>query len=283
MQIYLARNQVQAGPYTLEQLNTMLASGEVDLNDLMWHEGMAQWQRVGDLTHESLHYNPNAAPSAATSSKRVTVAELYGKKEPTQPTQPEPTQSSPFKMSNKPAGFGNKGQALAKEGPFELATISSRVLAVITDQVLALLCMVPLLSGLNFDMDKLSTAAQDPAVLAKLAESVPTHLALMSAGLLVALFFVQIFMLIKRGQTIGKLITGVRILDVDSKKLPSVTNIVLMRTVLTNLAYNIPTIGQVILIVDFVMMIANKRRRSLHDKVAKTIVVKADPAQLNQK
>ncbi len=35
MQIFLARNNVQAGPYNLEQLNIMLASGEVLLDDLM--------------------------------------------------------------------------------------------------------------------------------------------------------------------------------------------------------------------------------------------------------
>ena len=45
MKIYLARNQVQAGPYTLEELNTMLASGEVRLDDLIWHSPMTTWQR----------------------------------------------------------------------------------------------------------------------------------------------------------------------------------------------------------------------------------------------
>ena len=48
MQIFLARNNVQAGPYTLDQLNIMLTSGEVVLDDLMWHEGLANWQRLGD-------------------------------------------------------------------------------------------------------------------------------------------------------------------------------------------------------------------------------------------
>ncbi|MGS5758424.1 DUF4339 domain-containing protein, partial [Acinetobacter baumannii] len=38
MQIYLARNNQQAGPYTLEQLNQMLASQQVLLTDLAWHE-----------------------------------------------------------------------------------------------------------------------------------------------------------------------------------------------------------------------------------------------------
>ena len=58
MQIFLARNNVQAGPYNLEQLNIMLASGEVLLDDLMWHEGLDQWQRVGNLTNNQTVYRP---------------------------------------------------------------------------------------------------------------------------------------------------------------------------------------------------------------------------------
>lgn len=280
MQIYLARNSVQAGPYTLEQLNNMLATGEVDLNDLMWHEGMAQWQRVGDMTNESHHYNPNGS---APTDRRVTVAELYGNKKPDSSPEPQHTSHSPFGANDKPAAFRKNTQPISKQATFELASISSRILAVIIDQVLAMLCLIPMLSGLDFDFEKLAMAAQDPAVLSQLAESIPTHLAMMTGLLILVLFIVQIFLLIKRGQSIGKLITGVRILDVETNKLPSVTNIILMRTILTNLAYNIPTIGQVILIVDFVMMIVNKKRRSLHDKIAKTIVVKANPAQIDHK
>lgn len=46
MQIYLARNNQQAGPYTLEQLNQMLASQQVLLTDLAWHEGMTEWKAL---------------------------------------------------------------------------------------------------------------------------------------------------------------------------------------------------------------------------------------------
>ncbi|HBL95493.1 MAG TPA: RDD family protein, partial [Psychrobacter sp.] len=61
MQIFLARNNVQAGPYNLEQLNIMLASGEVLLDDLIWHEGLDQWQRVGNVTNNQTVYRPTGA------------------------------------------------------------------------------------------------------------------------------------------------------------------------------------------------------------------------------
>jgi hypothetical protein len=58
MQIYLARNNQQAGPYSLEQVNQMLASQQVLLTDLAWHEGMTEWKTLGELTQGKLVYEP---------------------------------------------------------------------------------------------------------------------------------------------------------------------------------------------------------------------------------
>lgn len=58
MQIYLARNNQQAGPYTLEQLNQMLANQQVLLTDLAWHQGMTEWKALGELTQGKLIYQP---------------------------------------------------------------------------------------------------------------------------------------------------------------------------------------------------------------------------------
>ena len=44
MQIYLARNNQQAGPYTVEQINQMLQSQQVLLTDLAWYQGMPEWK-----------------------------------------------------------------------------------------------------------------------------------------------------------------------------------------------------------------------------------------------
>lgn len=58
MQIYLARNNQQAGPYSLEQVNQMLSSQQVLLTDLVWHEGMTEWKTLGELTQGKLVYEP---------------------------------------------------------------------------------------------------------------------------------------------------------------------------------------------------------------------------------
>lgn len=65
MQIYLARNNQQAGPYTLEQLNQMLASQQVLLTDLAWHEGMTEWKALGELTQGKLFYQPQMPQTQA--------------------------------------------------------------------------------------------------------------------------------------------------------------------------------------------------------------------------
>lgn len=279
MQIYLARNQVQAGPYTLAELNNMLATGQVELGDLMWHAGMEQWKPVGEMTQGQFHYNPNASASPNTPPRRVSVAELYGKKEP----QSDLKQVTDLSKS-PPASAHNK---TIKARPFnnttdELATISNRVLAVIIDSLLLMACYLPFLSGLNYDFDKITATTGDMDKMTQLAQSVPEHLSSMSSLMFLALFAVQLVLLLRKGQTIGKLVMGIRIVDVQSRRLASATNIILWRSLVTSALYVLPMVGPIILIADFVIMVTNKQRRSLHDKFAKTMVVKAKPDQLKK-
>jgi TM2 domain-containing membrane protein YozV len=49
MQITLGRDGKQFGPYTLEQVNSMLASGRVQPDDLAWTEGMPQWVALREV------------------------------------------------------------------------------------------------------------------------------------------------------------------------------------------------------------------------------------------
>ncbi|WP_438012721.1 RDD family protein [Psychrobacter raelei] len=276
MQIYLARNQVQAGPYTLTELNNMLATGQVDLSDLMWHAGMEQWQQVGEMTQGKNHYNPNGSISSVP-PKRVSVAELYGKKESHSTT--SPSGNKPFNI-NKPVSL--KKQTASMAAPTQLASISNRVFAVLLDALLFLACYLPFLSGLNYDFAKITATNGDMEKMTQLAQSVPEHLSSMTSIMFLALFAIQLILLLRRGQTIGKLVNGIRIVDEQSKKLASATQVILMRSVITSALYILPMVGPMILLADFVVMTINKERRSIHDRIAKTRVVKADPKQLEK-
>ena len=77
MQIFLARNNVQAGPYNLEQLNIMLASGEVLLDDLIWHEGLDQWQRLGNVTNNQTVYRPTHSGSPETNDSIINNVTVF--------------------------------------------------------------------------------------------------------------------------------------------------------------------------------------------------------------
>lgn len=298
MQIYLARNNQQAGPYTLEQLNAMLASNEVLLTDLMWHDGMDKWQSVGQMTGNQLSYHPNVQsaiqpiikpanqtnPNTNTDTNpnndnhptRVTVEQLYGRK-PIDTKQPTGDTNIKEHLTEQKHQINHHNKATPTN---QLASVSKRILAVLIDQLIMIAAIFPLL--MHTGMDVLSKP-MTPAHVQSIVESVPNHIMTISALMILAVFVVQTLMLIKKGQTLGKMAVGLRILDKNSLSLPSVTNILLIRTVLTNIAYSVPMIGMLLLVADFITMIIDKQKQSLHDKLAKTVVMIADDAQLNDK
>lgn len=301
MQIYLARNNQQAGPYTLEQLNAMLASNEVLLTDLMWHDGMDKWQSVGQMTGNQLSYrpniksvmqpmttpvnptnqtnpnaNPNANPNNDNRPTRVTVEQLYGRK-PIDTKQPTGNTSIKEYLTEQKQQTNHHNKTTPTN---QLASVSKRILAVLIDQLIMIAAIFPLLMHIGMDvLSKPMTSAHVQSIV----ESVPNHIMTISALMILAVFVVQTLMLIKKGQTLGKMAVGLRILDKNSLSLPSVTNILLIRTVLTNIAYSVPMIGMLLLVADFIIMIIDKQKQSLHDKLAKTVVMIADDAQLDNK
>lgn len=297
MQIYLARNNQQAGPYTLEQLNAMLASNEVLLTDLMWHDGMDKWQSVGQMTGNQLSYrpniksvmqpmttpvnptnqtNPNANPNNDNRPTRVTVEQLYGRK-PIDTKQPTGNISIKEYLTEQKQQTNHHNKTTPTN---QLASVSKRILAVLIDQLIMIAAIFPLLMHTGMDvLSKPMTSAHVQSIV----ESVPNHIMTISALMILAVFVVQTLMLIKKGQTLGKMAVGLRILDKNSLSLPSVTNILLIRTVLTNIAYSVPMIGMLLLVADFIIMIIDKQKQSLHDKLAKTVVMIADDAQLDNK
>ena len=44
MQIFLYQNGEQVGPFSEPDIRSKVASGEVSQTDLVWHEGLAEWQ-----------------------------------------------------------------------------------------------------------------------------------------------------------------------------------------------------------------------------------------------
>jgi uncharacterized RDD family membrane protein YckC len=93
-----------------------------------------------------------------------------------------------------------------------------------------------------------------------------------SAISFVCFLVVHGYLLKTKGQTVGKLITGIRIADLDGY-LPDFSKVILLRYLPISLAALIPVVGPYLSLVD-VVFIFGSERRCVHDLLAGTKVVK---------
>lgn len=258
MQIYLARNNEQAGPYSLEQVNSMLAAGQIQLNDLAWHEGLDQWQALGQLTAGRLHYAPNATGSFSK------------------------TAAAPNPSSASTAVNLDKSATVQASTTAPIADLSKRLLGAVIDNVLTLLAMFPVLQHLDFKaLENSSGSMADMQTI--INQSVSQNSIMLTGSLMLGLLLVQAILIITRGQSIGKIVMDTRIVDQTTRLKTGVMNSFVIRTLLINLGYNLPMIGIIVLLVDLGMLLFSEQRISLHDRLANTYVVDARPEQLQAK
>lgn len=316
MKIYLARNNVQAGPYSLDELNRMLLSGEVALTDLMWHTGMSEWQTVGQMTGGVYTYQPSVqtppSPTPPTAKpeqrgfgdnvdfvkdkpeqKRVSVAELYGRKpiqDPNASQNDEPKRTEPNARLNK-----ERVASVPKDdGTIECASILARFLAFAINVALYILALLPLIMAFMqvVDVNEIARHAQDYQALQAYSQSlmgkVSKTTVMISNLMFLALLGIQLLLIIMRGQSFGKLVMGIRVVDEKTGKLPSFGTLVFMRTLFLIVVYAIgasimsglPAMGM--LAVNYGMAKGNEKNQGWHDKITKTLTVKAKPSQLDK-
>lgn len=53
MQIFIAKSDNQTGPFSEEQIHSMLKSGMINRNDLAWHEGLSSWLPLHQILNVS--------------------------------------------------------------------------------------------------------------------------------------------------------------------------------------------------------------------------------------
>lgn len=260
MQIYLARNNQQAGPYSVEQINQMLASQQVLLTDLAWHQGMAEWKALGELTQGKSVYEPAgyvAAPPVTPTQNTTSATQ---------------TQAPKQKLAQK---------------DIKLASIPSRILAKIVDLLLWLPATFILtaffspeeeakFSQLNEQFMNVLMSSNADAALAQQLQSQMFEIfpqqALIATGLyLLVMLALQAFLIAKSGQSIGKKMTKIKIVDAESHEKVSLLRAFTIRSVffifLNILSMPLSTI------IDWVFGFG-KKRQTLHDKLAKTKVIK---------
>jgi len=252
MQIYLARNNQQAGPYSLEQVNQMLADQQVLLTDLAWHQGMTEWKALGELTQGKTVYQPEGyiAPASEQSS---------------------------------PAQNSRQMRSTEKQAPQQ---VLSRVLAKIAD----LLLWVPatyILTGffskeeaqqfnaLNVQfMDAVFGTAANPVLAqelqTKMIEMFSQQAWIAMGAYIFIMLAVQAFLIAKTGQSIGKKLTKIKIVDAETGEKTSLMRAFTLRSVLFIF---LNFVFLFIAIIDLAFGLGAKRQ-TLHDRIAKTKVIK---------
>ena len=175
--------------------------------------------------------------------------------------------ASPPPMAESPKFSGSFGAS----DPFapapvaaDLATPMQRLAASLLDGLVSLPAVIPLVLAI--------APLEDSDVAPVLTGSQWTWLAVAVLWLL-AVMVINLVLLTKRGQTLGKKWMGIRIARIDDDGNPGFVKAVLLRGFVNGLIGSIPLLGPVYSLVD-ICFIFREDRRCIHDHIAGTRVVK---------
>jgi uncharacterized RDD family membrane protein YckC len=236
MRYFIGKDGKQLGPFSEEQVRAKLASGEVGHGDLGWHEGMSEWKPLSSLLASS-----------------------------------SPPHFTPSSFSTPSPEFNQGRVAEAPEFVPVLAGRGSRLGAVLLDQLFILVLLLPGLWQL-FQPFMEDIQAGRTITPEELVSQITPVLPLLIIPIL-AFAIVQIVLLVKHGQTVGKKLLGVRIVKLDGSN-PGFVSVIIMRGILPGIIGGIPMVGPFFSLIN-VLLIFREDRRCIHDLMAGTIVVEA--------
>ncbi len=241
MAYHIARNNQQLGQFDEGAVRQKLSEGEFLATDLCWTEGMADWQPLGQVV---------AAASAAPP--------VIGEVNPYSP----PTVQQSYRTESAVTGA-------------PLATLGQRLGGALLDFLALLVAYMPMIMAVGSSAFVAAAQGKEPS-----AEQLQPNMGLIgfSGVLFVILFVVNLVLLIKRGQSIGKRIVGTRIVALESDTNPGGVKTVLLRVIVNWVLQAIPLFGLIYWLVD-ILFIFGKDRRCLHDLLAGTRVVQGQPEQ----
>ncbi|WP_298578089.1 RDD family protein [uncultured Luteimonas sp.] len=163
---------------------------------------------------------------------------------------------------NEQNPYGSPEAVVADLGETNLAGLGQRLGAAIIDTIILLAIMLPLMFVGGYWQVAMAAEGQ-----------VPFLTTLMWAVVGLAVFVaVQFYPLNANGQTWGKRVLGIRIVDMDGAK-PPVGRLIALRYLPVQVVSNVPLVGTVLALVN-VLLIFRSDRRCGHDLIAGTQVVK---------
>ena len=162
-----------------------------------------------------------------------------------------------------------------KSGKFELSSPGQRLGASLLDALLYMLVLalgwciafflsVTFILGVSNDSDADNPGIVAVAVLIQL---------FITASFWLVFLVIQSILISTSGQTIGKKLVGIRIVNIENNTHPGFGKGVLLRSFLPGVIYGIPVIGLIFLLVDL-CYIFREDHRCVHDHMAGTRVIK---------
>lgn len=249
------------GTFDEAQIREGLRNGTFQPSDWCWQEGMSEWQGLPvrfQPEPQTTALPPAAQPTFQPPAAQPTLQHYQPLVLPQWESPQSPTlEPKPAAEINPYAAPRSNVSRFVKQKAPETASRGSRLGAYFLD------CFVFCLSGVP-------AALVNPGPRTSGSSSTDGMLVVAAVLLLVGL---NIYLVISRGQTIGKKMVGIRVADMDGEKADAF-KILVMRGILGQGLLGIIPLYSLI----DPLMIFNTDKRCLHDKVAGTQVVRVEAA-----
>jgi len=241
MKYHLARGEEQLGTFNDLDVSAGMREGRFLATDLCWAEGMPEWQALG--THMRDVSGTTEIPAITALREEVRQDQVQTK---------------------------------------VLASLGQRFGAKMIDWLLLLLPVYVLLIAImdaTFEAKILALREDPTAMMEALKMQITQSLeagnqtVLAMYGVIIALMIANVVLLTLRGQSIGKLLTGIQIVRAQDQLRAGFVKAVMLRWFLFAVINSIQFIGLPLMLGDF-LLIFRSDRRCLHDLVADTVVVK---------
>ncbi|MFB2538045.1 MULTISPECIES: RDD family protein [unclassified Acinetobacter] len=285
MQIYLARNNQQAGPYRLDEFNQMLRDGQILFTDLMWHKGMSEWKTIGEMTQQQYSYQPTTQTNTTIDLQKSHGTDTSTANHSNNPTQPQSfaEQIGAQNTTQQHVNLHKNDQDTASTQT-GLASISQRLFAKIIDLSLwipASFFVTAFMSSADYQKGLQLESQMTAQLLSGNAEaSLQTRQAILDLVPMIGwgsmilyillMLALQAYLIHTSGQSIGKKVMRIQIVDAEKQTNIGFVRGFLLRSLLfITLNWFFAFIPSVI----SYLFAVGKHKQALHDRVVKSVVV----------
>ena len=248
---YLSAGQ-QTGPVDEAQLEALARIGQIQMDTLVWREGMAEWQPYSTFAPPGLTSQPPAPGAPAVAAGEVVCAECH-RIFPTDET--IPFGSVRVCAACKPIFMQKLAEGATIGGQLRYATVLTRFGAVFVDGLI--------LQAVNFAVTFLMTMSLAQSVGLQQSENIGPQLVAAAIGMLIAATY-EIVMIGKFGATLGKMACKVRVVTAEGAKISYAR---------ATGRYFAKFLSALMCLIGYLMAFFDQERRALHDRICNTRVI----------